>query len=189
MTQGSFAPTPHCVRRGRVCMGNLGLRFARRGHRLRLGETLPPHWRPPHQMKCRCVAFVARPQLWSLQRQIEELCNRGNEHIEMSTRRIHCPAAVEGTAAMQRQVGELAKPRKRKLGGSFCEWRFGARSAAGGMTALSPGRNVREHRFQMHHYRGCAGDPLMSWRGGPLSLLIFLCGGKESKCRPAQGQR
>jgi len=23
----------------------------------------------------------------------------------------------------------------------------------------------------------------------PLSLLIFLCGGKESKCRPAQGQR
>jgi hypothetical protein len=23
---------------------------------------------------------------------------------------------------------------------------------------------VREHGFQMHHYRGCAGDPLMSWR-------------------------
>jgi hypothetical protein len=29
----------------------------------------------------------------------------------------------------------------------------------------------------------------MSWRCEPLSLLIFLCGGKESKCRPAQGQR
>ncbi|WP_183081525.1 hypothetical protein [Paraburkholderia fungorum] len=62
------------------------------------------------------------------------------------------------------------------------------RCESGSMTALSPGRSVREHRFQMHHYRGCAGDPLMSWRCEPLSLLIFLCGGKESKCRPAQGQ-
>ena len=39
---------------------------------------------------------------------------------------------------------------------------IGARSAAGGMTALSLAGNVREHRFQMHHYRYCAGDPLMS---------------------------
>jgi hypothetical protein len=68
------------------------------------------------------------------------------------------------------------------------ELRFGVRSAAGGMTALSLRPNVRGHRFQMHHYRRCARDPLMSWRGEPLSLLIFLCGGKESKCRPAQGQ-
>ncbi|MGF6816196.1 hypothetical protein OKW33_003002 [Paraburkholderia atlantica] len=29
---------------------------------------------------------------------------------------------------------------------------FGARGAAGRMTALSPGWNVREHGFQMHHY-------------------------------------
>jgi hypothetical protein len=28
------------------------------------------------------------------------------------------------------------------------------------MTALSLTPNVREHRFQMHHYRTCAGDPL-----------------------------
>jgi hypothetical protein len=56
------------------------------------------------------------------------------------------------------------------------------------MSPLSLTRSVRGHGFQMHHYRGCAGDPLMSWRGEPLSLLIFLCGGKESKCRPAQGQ-
>jgi hypothetical protein len=67
--------------------------------------------------------------------------------------------------------------------------RFGARSAAGGMTALSLTLNVRGHGFQMYHYRGCAGDPLMSWRCERLSLLIFLCRGKESKCRPAQGQR
>jgi hypothetical protein len=67
-------------------------------------------------------------------------------------------------------------------------YRVGARSAAGSMTALSLTQNVRGHRFQMHHYRGCARDPLS--RGfEPLSLLIFLCGGKESKCRPAQGQR
>ncbi|CAE6879770.1 hypothetical protein R70211_02034 [Paraburkholderia domus] len=57
------------------------------------------------------------------------------------------------------------------------------------MNPLSLTPNVRGHGFQMHHYRDCAGDPLMSWRCEPLSLLIFLCGGKESKCRPAQGQR
>jgi general secretion pathway protein K len=28
------------------------------------------------------------------------------------------------------------------------------------MTPLSPGLNVRGDRFQMHHYRYCAGDPL-----------------------------
>jgi len=41
-------------------------------------------------------------------------------------------------------------------------YRVGARSAAGSMTPLSLAPNVREHRFQMHHYRGCARDPLMS---------------------------
>jgi hypothetical protein len=40
------------------------------------------------------------------------------------------------------------------------EDRDGARSAAGRMTAVSRTRNVREHGFQMHHYRDCAGDPL-----------------------------
>jgi len=28
------------------------------------------------------------------------------------------------------------------------------------MSALSLARSARGHRFQMHHYRGCAGDPL-----------------------------
>ena len=28
------------------------------------------------------------------------------------------------------------------------------------MSPLSLTRNVRGHGFQMHHYRGCAGDPL-----------------------------
>ncbi|AJZ59940.1 putative general secretory pathway K domain protein [Paraburkholderia fungorum] len=69
------------------------------------------------------------------------------------------------------------------------KYRVGARSAAGGMTALSLKPNVREHRFQMHHYRGCAGDPLMSLRCEAAFFAYFLCGGKESKCRPAQGQR
>ncbi|MFM0505685.1 hypothetical protein, partial [Paraburkholderia caffeinilytica] len=44
------------------------------------------------------------------------------------------------------------------------EIRFGARSAAGRMSPLSLTPNVREHRFQMHHYRNCARAPLMSWR-------------------------
>ncbi len=33
---------------------------------------------------------------------------------------------------------------------------------AGSKTALSRAPNVREHRFQMHHYRNGAGAPLMS---------------------------
>ncbi|WP_233802387.1 hypothetical protein [Paraburkholderia sp. HP33-1] len=33
-----------------------------------------------------------------------------------------------------------------------CERGFGARSAAGSMTALSLPPNVREHGCQMHHY-------------------------------------
>ena len=63
-------------------------------------------------------------------------------------------------AATQRRVRERSKPRKRKSGGRFYEQGIGARSAAGGMTALSLRRSVRGHRFQMHHYRGCAGGPL-----------------------------
>jgi hypothetical protein len=54
------------------------------------------------------------------------------------------------------------------------KYRHGARSAAGRMTPLSLTPNVREHRFQMHHYRGCAGDPLS--RGSSCFLLpTFLC--------------
>jgi hypothetical protein len=64
-----------------------------------------------------------------------------------------------------------------RRGSWFYEVGFGARSVAGSMTAVSLTRSEREHGFQMHHYRDCAGDPLMSWRVEPLSLLIFLCGG------------
>ena len=69
-------------------------------------------------------------------------------------------AAFVLAAAMQPRVGERTKPRKRKSGGRCFEQGIGARSAAGGMTALSLGRSVRGDRFQMHHYRYCAGDPL-----------------------------
>ncbi|PNE55868.1 hypothetical protein A8H39_08410 [Paraburkholderia fungorum] len=64
--------------------------------------------------------------------------------------------------------------------------RIGARSAAGGMTALSPRRSARGHRFQMHHYRGCAGDPLMSWRckAAFFCLLFFAAGPPcQASCR------
>ena len=40
------------------------------------------------------------------------------------------------------------------------------------MSALSLTRSVREHGFQMHHYRNCARDPLS--RGGePLSFAYL----------------
>ena len=57
------------------------------------------------------------------------------------------------------------------------------------MSALSLTLKVRGHGFQMHHYRGCAGDPLS--RGfEPLSFAYFsLRPAKKSRCRPAQGQR
>ena len=57
------------------------------------------------------------------------------------------------------------------------------------MSALSLTQNVREHRFQMDHYRDCARDPLS--RGfEPLSCAYrFFAAAKKSRCRPAQGQR
>jgi hypothetical protein len=66
---------------------------------------------------------------------------------------------------MRKQNGilEVHHSRRRAKRGGWCsELGVGARSAAGGMTALSLRRNVREDRFQMHHYRYCAGNPLMS---------------------------
>jgi hypothetical protein len=59
---------------------------------------------------------------------------------------------------------------------------------AGSMSPLSLAPNVREHRFQMHHYRNCAGDPLMSWRFEPLSFAYFsLRQAKKSRCPPRTG--
>jgi len=63
-------------------------------------------------------------------------------------------------AAMQRRTGNGVNGWSKKLGGRCYELGIGARSAAGGMMALSLGLNVRGHGFQMHHYRYCAGDPL-----------------------------
>ena len=93
-------------------------------------------------------------------------------------------------AVHQVQPARTPSGRVGETQGRFYEWGIGARSAAGGMTALSLTPNVRGDRFQMHHYRGCAGDPLMSWRGEPLSFAYFsLRQAKKSRCRPAQGQR
>ena len=65
----------------------------------------------------------------------------------------------------------------------------GARSATlERMTALSLPRKVREHF-------ACADHSVIKMSGGhlpasglkPAFFAYFLCGGKESKCRPAQG--
>ena len=61
------------------------------------------------------------------------------------------PRASSATASRSMRRREVDK-----------KYRHGARSAAGRMTPLSLAPNVREHRFQMHHYRDCAGDPLSS---------------------------
>ncbi|PRZ42641.1 hypothetical protein BX589_15516, partial [Paraburkholderia fungorum] len=59
------------------------------------------------------------------------------------------------------------------------------------MIALSLAGSVREHGFQMHHHRGCAGDPLMSWRFEPLSfayLYIPFCDADPISCRHRDSQ-
>jgi hypothetical protein len=67
-----------------------------------------------------------------------------------------------------------------------------ARSAEWVLTnPLSLTPNVRGHRFQMHHYRHCAGDPLMSWRCEPLSfayLYIPFRGADPISCRHTDSQ-
>ncbi|MFL9867436.1 hypothetical protein PQR67_24940 [Paraburkholderia fungorum] len=95
-------------------------------------------------------------------------------------------AMTSGYAATNAKI----QPHEAKRSERLYELGIGARSAAGSMTALSPERNAREHGFQMHHYRGCAGDPLMSWRFEPLSFAYFsLRQAKKSRCPPAQGER
>jgi hypothetical protein len=61
---------------------------------------------------------------------------------------------------------------------------------AGSMSALSLTSNVRGRRFQMHHYGGCAGDPLKNWRFEPLSLAYFsLRRQREVGAAPHRGER
>ncbi|CAB3650027.1 hypothetical protein LMG27174_01121 [Paraburkholderia rhynchosiae] len=55
------------------------------------------------------------------------------------------------------------------------------------MTALSRARGVRGHGFQMHHYPSKPGDPLMSWRFEPLSLLTFFAAAKKVSAAPHRG--
>ena len=99
-----------------------------------------------------------------------------------------CPG--QGPAQLTHKM--IRKPNRTGSGsmeGGVENDRCGARSVAGRMTALSRGWNVRGHGFQMHHCPLQARAPLMSWRLEPAFFAYFLCGGKESKCRPAQGQR
>ncbi|MGF6611824.1 hypothetical protein OKW45_006746 [Paraburkholderia sp. WSM4175] len=57
------------------------------------------------------------------------------------------------------------------------------------MTALSLTGNVRGHGFQMHHYPSQARGPAYELAVLAVFFAYFLCSSKESRCRPAQGQR
>ena len=114
----------------------------------------------------------------------------GNRGASVGGHRLRLGEALKHLEGeFRKRSGGQSKVRERKRSGRFYEMGFGARSAAGSMTALSPGPNVREHGFQMHHYRGCAGDPLS--RGFELLSFAYfsLQQAKKSRCRPAQGQR
>ena len=174
MTRRSSAPTPHCVRRGRGCLGNQWLRFAQRGPSASPRRDAPALIGQPHFNEMACVAFAVQsrslPRLHSQQRGNAESGGGGKRESETALRAQrgnnesgngdNRKNGTQPVAAMQRRVGERSKPRKRKCGGGFYEPGIGARSAAGGMTALSLRWSVRGDRFQMHHYRDCAGDPL-----------------------------
>ena len=157
VTKDSSAPTPHCVRRGRVRMGNrgggrsctvgaIGFALARTGlprkprasfevrgnRRLRLDEVLKN-------------ISVSGGATWRLERPTsrDSAC-RCEFALRMKRRRIAGMLVINGEPRCRaRHAREPSR--------WFGELRVGARSAAGSMTALSLGLNVRGHRFQMHH--------------------------------------
>ncbi len=63
------------------------------------------------------------------------------------------------TNGLARAAGAVGSPGDALKQPVVFEREFGARSAAGGMTALSLVRNVRGHGFQMHHYLMRTGGP------------------------------
>ncbi|AIP29872.1 hypothetical protein DR64_2025 [Paraburkholderia xenovorans LB400] len=65
--------------------------------------------------------------------------------------RIVADAETAGGLRMEETLRGLRSVADARDGWRWMKYRDGARSAAGRMTALSPGRNVREHGFQMHH--------------------------------------
>ena len=69
-------------------------------------------------------------------------------------------ASVSGHASAPRR-GEADGPRFAKTKPLSHTLPASTSCEAGGMTALSQAPNVREHRFQMHHYCNCARRPLM----------------------------
>ncbi|MFM0198861.1 hypothetical protein PQR53_03140 [Paraburkholderia fungorum] len=93
------------------------------------------------------------------------------------------PATQEGSWTRRDETtrrSKAARVAEERLKRGVYEERFGARSVAGRMTAVSLTLNVRGHGFQMRHYGDCAGDPLMSWRCEPLSFAyFFFAAGKE----------
>ena len=205
MTKDSSVPTPHCVRRGRGCLGNQRLRFAQRepsapprrdapaligqphfgnvGVLLSLSLSLP---RLRSQQRGSGGATASREPgqpgkrgrglVTAMRRRVRIWTNRGAKTAAGESRRENRSGRIEARkqqwanqGARPQRADQGAKPQWADRGGSRSGWGWergiGARSAAGGMTALSLRRSVRGDRFQMHHYRYCAGDPLMSWRG------------------------
>jgi len=82
LTKDSSAPTPHCVRRGRVCQGNQRLRFAQRGPSASPRRDAPALIGQPHFNEMACVAFAVQsrslPRLRLQQRSNGELGKGAN---------------------------------------------------------------------------------------------------------------
>ena len=109
--------------------GKPGASFVRGGgHRLRLGEALL------------CASANYHPE-----RNVGTTLSVGHATAgQLAGKNASASARHGGTQ------GRATAPRKTLTAG-LMKYRHGARSAAGSMTALSPARNAREHRFQMLH--------------------------------------
>jgi hypothetical protein len=91
---------------------------------------LPPSSQGAH-LRISGLKLLSLPTFFAAAKKVGAAPHRGNANK---------PEAIEEERDAPKQ------PMVRKRG-------YGARSAAGRMTALSLPPNVREHGFQMHHYR------------------------------------
>ncbi|RKE25674.1 hypothetical protein B0G76_7227 [Paraburkholderia sp. BL23I1N1] len=193
-------PASHYVLAGRVhreIRASVGLGG---GHRPRLGEMpTDPVFRPRRHTYL-TISEVRHAEDGKLPPEVPWASNIAGSFVKYCEHQYRTPFGVKYREHQMRQSAlwsarhrimraTLFSFAKRKNNRRFNEVRVGARRAAGGMTALSLTPNVREHRFQMHHYRNCAGDPLISWRFEPLSFAYFSLRrqAKKSRCPPHRG--
>ena len=125
MTRDSSAPTPHCVRRGWVCMGN---------HRLRLGAVGAVGFASARRL-CSHAAPTSNEMSVCCNARCRCRCRCRCRSSSSSSSSSSCACACAFGYVMATAVPSETEELKRR--GRFCEVLFGARSVAGSMMPLS----------------------------------------------------